>query len=94
MDEVELELFKEIFSYNFMDFLSGFKYLGYFIKVQKTTFEDWRWLLKIFDKRIKHRFNHWLNMGGRCILVKAVLESQANFWMALTAVPTSVLSKI
>jgi hypothetical protein len=35
-----------------------------------------------------------LTLGGRCILVKVVLESQAVFWMTLAAVPTSVLSKI
>jgi hypothetical protein len=59
-----LESFKNIFTYNFMDLTLGFKYPGHFIIAQKLTFEDWRWLLKKFDKRIKHWYNHWLTLGG------------------------------
>ena len=36
----ELAIFKDIFPYNFMELSGGFRYLGYFIKVEKTSFED------------------------------------------------------
>jgi hypothetical protein len=72
----------------------GFKYLGYFLKANRTFFEHWRWLLIKFESRIKHWCNRWLTLGGRCILVKAVLETQLVFWMALVAVSVAVLTKI
>jgi hypothetical protein len=85
---------RTFFNYNFMDLKSGFKYLGYFIKDQKSTFDEWRWLIIKFEKRIKHWCNRWLTLGGCCILAKSVLESQAVYWMALAVVPTSVLTRI
>jgi hypothetical protein len=54
LEVVDLASLKDLFSFNFSDLTTGFKYLGYFIKAQKSTFKDWRWLLKKFDKRIKH----------------------------------------
>jgi hypothetical protein len=89
-----LARFKDIFPYNFMELSGGFRYLGYFIKAEKNSFEDWRWLIIKFEKRIKHWCNCWLTLGGRCTLAKVVLKTQSVFWMALTAVPISVLTKI
>jgi hypothetical protein len=56
--------------------------------------EDWGWLLSKYEKRIGHWCNRWLSLGGRFILIKAVLESQPVFWMALAAILVSVLNKI
>jgi hypothetical protein len=50
LDADDLASLKDLFYFNFLELMTGFKYLGYFIKAHKTTFEDWRWLLKIFDK--------------------------------------------
>jgi hypothetical protein len=33
----DLARFKDIFSYNFMELSGGFRYLGYFIKAEKTS---------------------------------------------------------
>jgi hypothetical protein len=77
-----------------VELIKGFRYLGYFIKEEKTTFEDWRWLIIKFENRIKHWCNQWLTLGGWCTLAKTVLETQSVYWMALAAVPTSVLSRI
>jgi hypothetical protein len=72
----------------------GFKYLGYFLKAGKTLLKtgDGYWLK--FESRIKHWCNRWLTLGGHCILVKVVLETQAVFWMALAAVPATILINI
>ena len=67
---------------------------GYYLKAKKTTFEDWRWLIIKFEHRIKHWCNRWLTLGGLCTLAKTVLETQSVYWMALAAVPVSVLYKI
>jgi len=41
----DLARFKDIFPSNFMELVGGFRYLGYFIKDEKTSFEDWRWII-------------------------------------------------
>jgi hypothetical protein len=49
-------------------------------------------------KNSNHRINHWCNrllsLGGRYVLVKAVLESLPVYWLALAHIPLSVLNKI
>jgi hypothetical protein len=65
LEDVDLASFKDLFTFNFMELALGFKYLGYFIKAEKTYFEDWRWLLIKFEKWIKHWCNRWLTLGGR-----------------------------
>jgi hypothetical protein len=92
LDDVELEV-SRYFCLQFHGFDDRFQVSGLFYQSAEIDFEDWRWLLKKFDKRIKHWCNRWLTLGGRCILVKAVLESQAVYWMALAAVPAYVLQK-
>jgi hypothetical protein len=68
--------YKEFFSYNFVELIKCFRYLGYFIKEEKNTFEDWRWLIIKFDNRIKHWCNQCLTLGCQCTLEKTVLETQ------------------
>jgi hypothetical protein len=94
LEDADLVSFNELFAYNFMELALGFKYLGYFLKADRTFFEDWRWLLIKFENRITHWCNCWLTLGGRCILVKVVLETQSVFWMALATIPVAVLTKI
>jgi len=67
--------FKEAFPYNFVELTKGFRYLGYYLKVESYKVVDWRWLIAKFEKRIIHWCNRWLTLGGRYILIKFVLES-------------------
>jgi hypothetical protein len=90
----DLEIFKVAFPYNFVELSEGFRYLGYFLKTGNYKVEDWRWLIAKFEKRIGHWCNRWLSLGGRFVLIKVVLESQPVYWMALAAIPVSVLNKI
>jgi hypothetical protein len=94
IDENSLAPFRDLFPYNFFTLDVGFRYLGYFLKSSFYKSEDWRWLIQKFERRIDHWCNHWLTLGGRFVLIKAVLESQPVFWMTLAAVPNSVLVKI
>jgi hypothetical protein len=73
---------------------SGFKYLGYFLKADRYKAEDWDWLLTKFESRISHWCNRWLTLGGQLVLVKAVLESQPVYWLALANISSSILHKI
>jgi hypothetical protein len=92
-DSLKLEL-KELFGIGFLALEEGFTYLGYFLKSSRYTKKDWTWLIDKFEGRIlnwKHRF---LSMGGRYILIKAVLESLPVYWMALAHIPASVLTML
>ena len=88
-----LEKFRTMFSYNF-ELSVGFHYLGYYLKAEKSTFEDWIWLIIKFEKGIKLWCNRWLTLGGRYTLAKSVLETQSVYCMALAVVPVYVLSKV
>jgi hypothetical protein len=46
------------------------------------------------EKKIGLWCNNWLSLGGRFILVKAVLESQSVFWMSMEVIPRTILNKI
>jgi hypothetical protein len=85
---------KAIFHYNFLDLSNGFRYLGYFMKIDRYKSEDWQWLIDKFDRRINHWCNRWLSLGGRFILIKVVLESQPVYWLALTNLPSQIIQKI
>jgi hypothetical protein len=74
--------------------MSGFKYLGYFLKTGPHRANDWSWLLKKMEKKIDNWCYRWLSLGGRYTLLKVVLESQPVYWMSLAYVPRSVLNSI
>jgi len=38
--------------------------------------------------------NRWLSLGGQYNLVKSILKGQPVYWMALAAIPASILQKI
>jgi hypothetical protein len=54
-------------------------------------FEDWRWLVAKFERKISFWCNKWLSLGGRFILVNSVLQSLSVFWMSLEKIPSSIL---
>lgn len=88
----DLLRFKDFFTYTFIDLKEGFRYLGYQLKMGATHLGDWRWLVAIFEKKIDFWCNKWLSMGGRFILIKAVLESLVVFWMTLERIPNKITS--
>jgi hypothetical protein len=94
IQQEDLDSYKEIFPYKFADLTDGFRYLGYFLKPVNYKVEDWHWLIAKFEKRIGHWCNRWLSLGGRFVLIKAVLESMHVYWMALESILMSVLNRI
>jgi hypothetical protein len=92
LSDSELLRFKDHYTYTFIDLKEGFRYLGYQLKMGATLPGDWRWLVAIFEKKIDFWCNKWLSMGGRFILIKAVLESLAVFWMTLERIPNKITS--
>jgi hypothetical protein len=89
-----LTILKDLYQYSFKELSVGFRYLGYFLKPDSYKVEDWQWLFEKFESQINHWCNRWLSLGGRFVLIKAVLESQPVYWMALAHIPISVLHRI
>ena len=72
----------------------GFKYLGFHLKPNYYTVEDWNWLVHRFDKMIKNWTHQWLSLGGRLVLVNSVLHSLSVYWLSLVPTHVSVLNAI
>jgi hypothetical protein len=89
-----LDTLKASFLFNFHELANGFKYLGYFLKLDRYNFEDWQWLIDKYEKRINHWCNRWLSIGGHLVLIKVVLESHPVYWLALENLPSTILLKI
>jgi hypothetical protein len=53
-----LDSLKTIFPFNFQDLFEGFRYLGFFLKIDRYKTEDWHWLVEKYEKRI----SHWCNL--------------------------------
>jgi hypothetical protein len=90
----DLDILKATFLYNFLDLSVGFRYLGYFLKIDRYKKEDWQWLIAKYEKQISHWCNRWLSIGGRLVLIKVILESHPVYWLALANLPSMILQRI
>ena len=89
-----LKAITDVFTYSSKDPELGFHYLGYYLKLDNYRVADWNQLLEKFEARINHWENKLLSLGDRLMLLKAVLETQSVYWLALAHVPISVLNTI
>jgi hypothetical protein len=55
---------------------------------------DWIWLVEKYENRIRHWCTRWLSLGGRLVLIKAVLECQPVYWLTLANLPATIQNKI
>jgi ribonuclease HI len=94
IQEQDLDQLKAIFPHNFIHLSQGLHYLGYFIKADHYKTSDWDWLVSKVENKLGHWCYRWLSIGGRYTLIKASLEGQPVYWMALAAIPTPVLDKL
>ena len=88
MEEENLQRITDILPYRTDDFRKGFTYLGYFLKPSGYLVKDWLWLVSKFEKKISHWTNRLLSIGGRLVLIRAVLSSIPVYWMALVPIPS------
>ena len=51
-------------------------------------------MIQKFENRILHWSHKYLSLGGRLILVQAILSSLPVYWLGLAPIPVSVLKKI
>ena len=82
----------ELLPFRMVPLTSGFKYLGYRLKPLGYHTSDWWWLIDLFEKKIKNWTYRLLSLGGRVVLIKAVLTGLAVYWFALARCPKSILN--
>ena len=90
----ELLTLTRMIPYKQLPLLSGFNYLGYYIKPLGYRTRDWDWLIKKFEKKISLWTHKLLSLGGRLVLVQSVLSSIPVYWMGLAPIPVSTLQKL
>ena len=83
-----------VLPYKMEPITSGFKYLGYFLKPLGYKVSDWNWLIQRFENKIFHWAHKLLSLGGRLIMVQAVLSGLPVYWLGLAPIPVSVLNKL
>lgn len=84
---------KTILPYSFHQLEDGFMYLGYYLKPNDYRSSDWMWLVKKFEWRIAHWTFRLLSIGGRLVLIKAVLTGIPVYWLSLHLIPVSIIYK-
>jgi len=94
IQDQDLEVLKGIFPHSFIHLSQRFQYLGYYIKDEHYKTSDWDWLVMKVENKLGHWCNKWLSIGGRYTLIKATLEGQLVYWMALDAIPILILDKL
>ena len=72
----------------------GFKYLGFHLKPNAYSSQDWMWLYKKIASRIAMWKNCFLSRGGRLVLLKVVLQSIPVYRASISYIPKGILAKI
>jgi hypothetical protein len=84
-------IFRQFFPFEEKKLYDGLKYLGFILKPIDYRKEDWKWLLKILEKRLNLWSHRCLSRAGRLVLVKSVLEAIPIYWMSLSWIPKGIL---
>ena len=72
----------------------GLKYLGVFIRPCKYRNRDWRWLVDRCRMRIGKWTHRWLSLGGRLVMVQAVLTQLMVYWAHIFYLPQQIIDEI
>ena len=73
---------------------NGFKYLGFFSKLNNYRVVDWEWIVKMIESIIFIWFNCLLSRRGRLVLLKSMLESIPVYWSSIVMIPKGIPSII
>ena len=65
--------------------------MGFYLKPLGYHTSDWIWLIHLFKRKIKNWTYRYLSLGGRVVLIRAVLTGLAVYWFALARCPKSIL---
>ena len=94
VDEGTLGDIARVLPYKMEPIVTGFKYLGYFLKPSGYKVCDWNWLVQKYENIILNWTHKLLSLGGPLILVQAVLSKLPIYWLGLAPIPVSVLNRL
>lgn len=92
-NEVNVHL-EELLPYLRQEFISGFKYLSFNLKLNSYKFVDWMWLYKKVQSKISLQANEFLSRGEILVLLKLVLDIIPIYWTSIASIPKGILTKI
>ena len=72
----------------------GLKYIGFHLKPNSYSSQDWMWLYKKIEDRIGCWIYKFLSREGRLVLLKAVLQSISVYWATIAYIPKGILHKL
>ena len=94
MEVEEYNEVKAILDFQMVDFIYGFKYFGFMLKLVGYTLKDWGWIIKKLAYKIKGWSSHYLSLGGRLVHIKSVLQGIPNFLFSLYLMHVSIIYAI
>ena len=94
MAEGEIRRYTALLPFQTLWLEDGFKYLGFYLKLNAYYKDDWMLLLAKLEKRFLGWSYQWLYRAGRLVLVKSALEAILFFWMSLSWIPKGILDRI
>ena len=94
IDAVNYMDITRVLLYQMSPILTGFKYLGFYIKPLGYRTDDWNWMIQKYEKKICLWTHKLLSMGGCLVLVQSVLSSIPVYWLGLAPIPASILHKL
>ena len=90
----EITFIAEFLGIGYKAATEGLEYLGYKIKPCGYKSMDWLWMVERFRGKINKWTNIWLTMGGRLIMIQAVLSQLLVYWGHLFFLPESIVDDI
>lgn len=72
----------------------GVSYLGFILKSNCYSINDWYWLVRCVEKRINNWTYCFLSLGGRLLFINFVLQSVPVYWLSMALVPKAILDGI
>ena len=90
----EISFIAEFLGVNIKQAVDGFQYLGYRIKPCGYKNRDWLWMVDRFREKINKWTHRWLKLGGRLIMIQAVLSQLILYWGHLFFIPEMIIDNI
>ena len=90
-DQLITDSITHLFSYKLEVLELGIKYLGFHLKPNAYKKGVRAWILKKLSWKVVKWTSRWLSLGGRLLLIIAVLQSIPAFWFSLFKVLTGII---
>ena len=69
----------------------GIKCLVFPLKPNAYKKKDWAWILKKLSLKVPEWTSRWLSLGGRLLLIIAILQGIYVYWFSLFKVPKGII---